>query len=339
MTDFKNFLNNFSDITQIETLISFLEDLVKIASGEKSDGGSNSAVASHINDGRTILEMLDTRFGKYSVKKNSLNSTISEIEKVFIEGLKASEKIPKVGIALCMLGSVLERFIKMSENKSQCLDVLRRMLNLGQQIVQLNEQIPEQKEKLNEGVQRIIEGTIMCTSQLARANIFRFITAQVSEASLKDFQNKIDRLCIDIQLWTGIDTGKRLTDIRERVNDIGDRVPKIASESQKIYAYRPTVGIESAQENVIELLELNAQDPKVIVVVVYGFGGIGKTTLADAVYAHLNLQSYKHCRISMDQDCTSNDLMRYQEQILNGLFRENIKLRNCDEGQGRLSSF
>ena len=44
---------------------------------------------------------------------------------------------------------------------------------------------------------------------------------------------KIDRLYMDIQLLTTIGIGKR-------VIDIGDSVPKIASESQKIYAYRPT---------------------------------------------------------------------------------------------------
>ncbi|XP_057850433.2 disease resistance protein TAO1 isoform X2 [Cryptomeria japonica] len=276
--------------------------------------------------------MLDTRIGKRPVTKNPTDSVIEEIEKVCIEVLKGSEKIPKVGMALCMLGSVLERFSKMSDNKSEYLVVLKRMLNLGKQILQLNEQIPEQKQKLIEGIQCIVEGSIMCISQLARANIFRFLTATVNADSLKAFQLKVDRLYDCIQLSTTIAIG-------ERVTDIGDRVPKIASQSRKIYAYQPRVGIERAQERVIQLLDLNAQDPIPIVVVVYGFGGIGKTTLADAVYAHLNLQSYKHCRIHMNQDCTYNDLKGLQQQILCGLFQENWQLNNCDEGQGILHSF
>ncbi|XP_059067287.1 disease resistance protein TAO1 [Cryptomeria japonica] len=325
MTDFKNFLQKFNDISQIEGLIQVLEELLKIASGEQSDGGSNSAVGSHIQEGQRILEMLDTRIGKRPVTKNPTDSVIAEIEKVCIEVLKGSEKIPKVGIALCMLGSALESFSKMSENKSECLEVLRRMLNLGRQILLLNEQIPEQKQKLNEGIQCIIVGTSMCISQLARAKIFRFLTATVNADTLKAFQFKIDHLYSDIQLSAAI--------------GIGQRVPKIASQSQKIYAYQPTVGIESGLERVIQLLDLNAQDTIPIVVVVYGFGGIGKTTLADAVYAQLNLQSYKHCRIHMDQDCTNNDLKGLQEQILYGLFTENLQLKNCDEGRGRLWSF
>ncbi|XP_057861897.2 disease resistance protein TAO1 [Cryptomeria japonica] len=333
MSDFKDFLQKFNDITQIEALIPILEELLKIASEEKSDdGGSSSAAGSYIQDGQRILEMLDTRIGKHPVTKNPTDSVIEEIEKVCIEVLKGSEKIPKVGMALCMLGSVLERFSKMSDNKSEYIVVLKRMLNLGKQILQLNEQIPEQKQKLIEGIQCIVEGSIMCISQLARANIFRFLTATVNADTLKAFQLKVDRLYDDIQLSTTIAIG-------ERVTDIGDRVPKIASQSRKIYAYQPRVGIERAQERVIQLLDLNAQDPIPIVVVVYGFGGIGKTTLADAVYAHLNLQSYKHCRIHMNQDCTYNDLKGLQQQILYGLFQENLQLNNCDEGQGILHSF
>ncbi|XP_059066914.1 disease resistance protein TAO1 isoform X2 [Cryptomeria japonica] len=327
MKGFKDFLHKFNDISQIEGLIPVLEELYKIASGEKSDdGGSNSGDARYtrgvLDDGQRILKMLDTRIGKRPGTTNSMDSVITEIGKVCTEVLKGSEKIPKVGMALCILGSVLERFSKMSDNKSECLEVLRRMLNLGRQILQLNEQIPEQK--LNEGIECIVVGTVMCISQLARANIFRFVTATVNADSLKAFQLKIDRLYSDIQLSTTI--------------AIGDRVPMIGSQSQKIYAYQPRVGIDSGLKSVIQRLDLDAQDAIPIVVVVYGFGGIGKTTLADAVYADLNLQSYKHCRIHMHQDCTYNDLKDIQQQILKGLFNKNLQLKNCDEGQARLRS-
>ena len=41
----------------------------------------------------------------------------------------------------------------------------------------------------------------------------------------------------------------------------------------------------------------------------------------------------------MHQDYTNNDVKGYQEKILNGLFIENIKLKDYEEGQGRLYSF
>ncbi|GLJ45277.1 hypothetical protein SUGI_0952970 [Cryptomeria japonica] len=325
LTDFKNFLQKFNDISQIDGLIQVSEELLKIASGEESDEGSDSAKRSYIQDGQKILEMLDSRIGKCPETENSRDDAIAEIEKVFIEVLDGAEKIHTLGMALSMLGSVLARSSQMFDNESECLEVLRRMLNLGKQILGLNEQNPEQKEKLNEGVQCIVVGSSMCISQLARANVFRFLTATVNAESLKDFQVKIDHLYSDIQSLIQLEIVKRMS--------------KNTPESQKLYAYQPAVGIESARESVIKLLDLNAQDAVSIVVVIYGFGGIGKTTLADAAYARIDLQSYKHCRIHMDQDCTKNDLQGLQQQILKDLFSENLQLKNCDEGRGILQSF
>ncbi|XP_059075797.1 disease resistance protein TAO1 isoform X2 [Cryptomeria japonica] len=301
MTDFKNLLQKFIDIGQVHDLIQVLEELLQIA------------------DGQRILEMLDIIIGKHLVtKKISTYGAIAEIENFLTEVLKDTKKIPSVGIPFSMLGSVLARFNQMSENKSDCLELLRRMFNLGRRILQLNEEISYQMRKLSEGVQCIFVGTTICISQLATANIFRFLITTVNADSLEDFKAKMDGLYSDIQLLTLIDKGKR--------------VPKIASQSKKIY------GFESAREDVIQLLDLNARDSMPIVVVVYGYGGFGKTTLADAVYAHINLQSYKHCKIHLDQDCTYNDLKLLQEQIVYGLFRQNKRVKNCDQGQAILYS-
>ncbi|GLJ18991.1 hypothetical protein SUGI_0339520 [Cryptomeria japonica] len=155
----------------------------------------------------------------------------------------------------------------------------------------------------------------------------RFLTASVNADTLNAFQLRIDRLYNDLQLWGIIDMQKRLR--------------KTAPQSQEIYAYKPAVGIKRAREEVIQLLDLNAQhtSPQAVVVVVHGFGGIGKTTLADEVYKHIDLQNYKHCRIHMEQNCTKNSLKVLQEQILNGLFDQNVTLTDCDHGRGMIWSF
>ncbi|XP_057829698.1 disease resistance protein RPV1 isoform X2 [Cryptomeria japonica] len=216
-----------------------------------------------------------------------------------------------------MVGFVLERCIQTSHNKSECLEILRRMVNLGKQILQLNDQMPDQKQKLNEAVQCIVVGCTMCASQLTTTRVFRFLTASVNTDSIQSFRVKIDRLYDDLVLWGITDMEKRLT--------------KIAPQSQELYAYQTAVGIESGRETVIRLLDLEAQHSSVQVVVVYGLGGMGKTTLADAVYANIDLQNYKHCRIHMEQSCTKNDLKVLQEQILNGLFHQNVKLTDCHQ--------
>ncbi|GLJ18965.1 hypothetical protein SUGI_0339160 [Cryptomeria japonica] len=195
------------------------------------------------------------------------------------------------------------------------------MLNLGKQIKELDEQMPDQKQHLNEAVECIVVGCSICTSQLTAAKIFRFLTASVNAQSLKAFQERIDRLYNDLQLWGIIQINKEQ--------------PKFAPPSQDHIEDKPAVGIDSAREEVIRLLDLSAQhtSPQAVVVVVHGFGGIGKTTLADNVYKKIDLQSYKQCRIHMLQHCTENYLKSLQEQILNDLFKQKLMLRDCDEGR------
>ncbi|XP_059075501.1 disease resistance protein RPV1-like isoform X3 [Cryptomeria japonica] len=321
----KRLILRFNDISQLDELIQFIEELLKIASGKKSREGFNSAVSSYIQDGQTLLQIVEENIDRFHKTKDSMAGTSAEIEKIVIELLEGAGKIHWVGAALSMVGFVLERCIQTSHNKSECLEILRRMVNLGKQILQLNDQLPDEKQKLNEAVQCIVVGCTMCASQLSTTRVFRFLTASVSAHSIQSFQVKIDRLYDDLVLWGITDMEKRLT--------------KVAPQSQGLYAYQTAVGIESGRETVIRLLDLEAQHSSVQVVVVYGLGGMGKTTLADAVYANIDLQNYKHCRIHMEQNCTKNDLKVLQEQILNALFHQNVKLTDCHQGQGMIWSF
>ncbi|GLJ48308.1 hypothetical protein SUGI_1019640 [Cryptomeria japonica] len=324
-TALRNFLQKFSNIDQLQDMIQFIEELLSIASGEKSEEGSTSAVSSHIEDGQTFLEMVEENFNKHHKTEVSIDGTSTGIERIVTDLLEGmGGKFFLVGSALSAVGFILARFSQMSNNKSECLEILRKMANLGKQILQLNDQMPDQKLKLNEAVGCIVVGCTMCASQLSTARIFRFLTASVNTDSLKSFQVKIDRLYDDLMLYGVIDMEKRLS--------------KIAPQSQELYAYQPAVGIESAQEKVIRLLDLNAQHTPVQVVVVYGFGGIGKTTIADAVYANIDLRNYKHFRIHMEQSCNNTGLKVLQECILNGLFHQNVKLTDCEQGRGMIRS-
>ncbi|XP_057858948.2 uncharacterized protein LOC131067802 isoform X2 [Cryptomeria japonica] len=202
--DLESFLHTVNEVSQLHDLLKFIEDLLKIESGEKCEQRSSSEVSSYIQDGQTLLEFADKHIGKLPPKKDSIDGLSAEIQKILIDLLKGAGKIHWVGAALSVVGFVLARY----------------------------------------------------------------------------------------------------------------------------------VGIDSAREEVIRLLDLSAQHTSPQAVTIHGFGGIGKTTQADDVYKHIDLQSYKHCRIHIAQHCTKNDLRALQEQILNGLFNQNIKLRHCDEGRG-----
>ncbi|XP_059074617.1 uncharacterized protein LOC131059177 [Cryptomeria japonica] len=329
-SDFQSFLHKFNDISQLNDLIQYIEKLLDNKSDKKSEEAS---ISPFIKDGQTLLETVEKHIDRLHDKQDFKDAVSAETEKVVMNFLKGAGKLHWVVAALSVVGFALERYNQMSKNYQECLELLKDMFNLAKHIVWLNDQMPEQKHKLNEAVQCIVVGCTMCVSQSTRTEFFRcfrrifnrrrlgadfeppqafwpftqrfrFLTASVNAESLQDFQGKkIDYMSIS-HCW------EILTQL----------------------CCKLTVGIQSGLESVIQLLDLNAQDALPIVVVVYGLGGIGKTTLADAVYAQIDLKTYKHCRIHMDQNCTKKDLKALQQQILYGLFQQNVELTDCDKG-------
>ncbi|GLJ18992.1 hypothetical protein SUGI_0339530 [Cryptomeria japonica] len=132
--NYKSFLHRFNNVSELQDLIQYVEDLLKIASGERNEGGSSSEVSSYIQDGQTLLEFVDKHIGKLSQKNDSIDGLSAEMGKVLINLLKGAGKIHWVGAALSVVGFVLTRFNQISNNKSECLEILKAMVNLGKQI-------------------------------------------------------------------------------------------------------------------------------------------------------------------------------------------------------------
>ncbi|XP_059077272.1 uncharacterized protein LOC131042691 [Cryptomeria japonica] len=99
---------------------------------------------------------------------------------------------------------------------------------------------------------------------------------------------------------------------------------------------RVEVGINKERVEVIKLLD--SMDQSTRGVVLYGIGGVGKTTLASAVFNSPELNDYKHCRINIHQDCSESHIKLLQEQVLKDLFGKKIEIMNCEEGKHHLSN-
>ncbi|GLJ19420.1 hypothetical protein SUGI_0350330 [Cryptomeria japonica] len=101
------------------------------------------------------------------------------------------------------------------------------------------------------------------------------------------------------------------------------------------------VGIEDQVQEVKEWLQKETTDEPLRLAIIHGFGGIGKTILATAVYSKLNLDRYIHTRVVMDTDPHRNDIKKMQEQILEDAFPKynngkRIDLRNTKQGKEHL---
>ncbi|KAL7177151.1 hypothetical protein ACSBR2_030482 [Camellia fascicularis] len=93
------------------------------------------------------------------------------------------------------------------------------------------------------------------------------------------------------------------------------------------------VGIDSRVKHVKSLLSIGSNDVRMIGI--YGLGGIGKTTIAKAVYNHIFPQFEGRCFLANVREVARqlNGLVQLQEQLLFELLRiKNLKIGSVDRG-------
>ncbi|CAL5348650.1 unnamed protein product [Camellia sinensis] len=93
------------------------------------------------------------------------------------------------------------------------------------------------------------------------------------------------------------------------------------------------IGIDSRVKHVKSLLSIGSYDVRMIGI--YGLGGIGKTTIAKAVYNHICLKFEGSCFLANVRECTGqfNGLCQLQEQLLYELLGiKNLKIGSADRG-------
>ncbi|GLJ41379.1 hypothetical protein SUGI_0856520 [Cryptomeria japonica] len=276
-------------------------------------GRENSVWSSLIQSGSTFVEVLN---------KNIQLEKGDEVRRQDVARiLDYVGRVHWVVGGLSIIAFLLEEIRQVLENQNECIDLLSQMVKLAGHIKLLNYDKPEEEKILREAIIMIVEGSMMCASQLKSRNFFSYLKASVDFITLIALQSKINQL---------------------HLIGVKSEQPVVFPPGKLIYPDY-AVGIQKKKEQVIKLLDMETDKNSSFALVIHGFGGIGKTTLATAVIAGLDLTDYNYWGVEIQQNRSRNDIKSMQEQILKDVFPaytydRNATLRNSAEGRDHLTS-
>ncbi|KAL3333512.1 hypothetical protein AABB24_033535, partial [Solanum stoloniferum] len=118
--------------------------------------------------------------------------------------------------------------------------------------------------------------------------------------------------------------------IGELVDDVSSKLCKTSSS----YLLQDIVGIDTHLEKVKSLLEMETNDVRVLGI--WGMGGVGKTTLARAVFDTLSPQFQGASFLADVKETNTNEMHSLQNILLSELLREDKKYVNDKEKGKRL---
>jgi hypothetical protein len=177
---------------------------------------------------------------------------------------------------------------------------------------------------IKEATGLIVEGFIMCCYQIDSSKFSKFFKASVKKGDLDNFRQEIDRMYRKINTQLGI-----------CIWDANDRKKAPLSRRYPEHA----VGVEEPAKEIIDLLECGSEKND-IAVMLHGFGGLGKTTLADAVFSLLDIQGCKYAKVQLFKNIDSTpNIIELQSLILKDLMEhgETVPdIRAHEDGQREL---
>ncbi|XP_057858186.2 disease resistance protein RPV1 isoform X3 [Cryptomeria japonica] len=326
------------DITHLDLLISIVDQsLQSIPSKNNRDQqktstkqvGNSSEFGSYTNFGKDlVVKMLKSDLVVTMMKRADRNRVGSkpgydrETRKVVSEVLKGASQIQQLAAGVCVVGYLIDEIEQLSDNRNHCVQLLRCLCALARRVKQLDSHIPAERHKLDEAVNLIFGGCVLCLTQMESQRLYRLFQASVDAGDLQKLESQIRNTYTDFTLGA--------------VDGVLDNTPFFLPPTQ---GQDPQpVGRELAKDRVIRLLKMDPTDDSKRAVVIYGFGGIGKTTLASSVLKTLDLKAYKYCRVDMDENCSNDDIKQLQEQMLQELFgQRNVVLNSYVQGQKQLT--
>eukprot|EP01018_Ginkgo_biloba_P026272 Gb_33513 [translate_table: standard] len=306
LTDPHQLLQFITNASQLTLLIHYIDAHLRRIN--KDPAASQNGPAS-IHFDQTLEKSIDfaskmmktisteSEKGRGSSEHNYLASkVIEEARRVVTQALKKLGQLHWIALGFSVLAFVLERIDTVSSNQANCLQLLERMRGLAKRVLELNERMPNESEGIDKAVHVMVEGSVICCCHIKDCQIFRYLYTQTMETILEETSNNIKQLYEDLGVMI--------------LMDIQGRVPRRAVQSQnELLDGAPPATL------VRKLLDIDGSG-SALAVIVYGFGGVGKTTLANYVVSKLPLEGFCLCIVRMDIKDENINIKSLQENII-----------------------
>lgn len=335
-----------SDVEEItveflDTQIEHIAQQIQLRKAQRKPNDNLSSLVLKLN--MSFSERMSNSGWKPEVSPHKL-PPIGDIRPMAIVLLEILGKLPSSFAGLLIVADVLRRFDKVSRNKAECLEVVKDINMLARIVIDLKPQVtPSSKEMeatVQESRQLILQGSILCCTILESSKIFKLFKASAQKDELTLLRGEVDRNYKQLMGKLHIETLKGVSNLQSAADRKRVRWPLEIQDLSPAHA----VGIEGQLKKVIELLDWKS-DGKPVAVIVHGFAGLGKTTLADAAFSKIfqenytcstNICNYSKIRLCEDTE-SSSDIKSLQTIIRKDLMGDDDTkgevIRNWDHGR------
>ncbi|KAH9309563.1 hypothetical protein KI387_037474 [Taxus chinensis] len=323
----KSIPDTVDPLQTLDPLIELIDkqalDRIKLASLEKASASPSSGIAhesvsfmaSSMSLAAQVIDKIKTEAG------NLQDSKLLEVMgSGAVKAAKLAGESHWIFLALSVTAYALEKYVKIKENASKCIDLLENIVELAKDLRKFLRPMPEERERVRKAVRAIVEGAVTCCDYIAQGNSSRYWSE------------------VDTQLQSTKDSIK---DIHSTLTFAGvirllNQIPQRPQQSPLDPLHFDAVVIEDKIPELTTMLDIEGSDP-VVALVLYGFGGIGKSTLAASLIQRLNLTStgFKYCKVIIDGKTTdpTSHITQLQADIVRNFGGREYIFRNLEEGQ------